>query len=109
MKRFPILLIVILMLVYSCKKSNTSNTTNSVYTPSCSGTKSFSTDVWPLISSKCNTSGCHVNLTNYAQVKSAASSIRSKIADGSMPKNSTLTNAQKDMIMCWIDAGAPNN
>jgi hypothetical protein len=28
---------------------------------------------------------------------------------GSMPKNSTLTNDQKDKIICWIDAGAPNN
>jgi hypothetical protein len=26
-----------------------------------------------------------------------------------MPQGSTLTTAQKNSILCWIDSGAPNN
>jgi hypothetical protein len=26
-----------------------------------------------------------------------------------MPKGSTLTTAQKNIIKCWVQSGAPNN
>src|SRR5690606_36766586 len=83
----------------------------------CSGTPSFASAVNPLIASSCAISGCHANgsvsgpgpLTNYTQIKDAAASIRSAVLAGTMPQGSTLTSAQKSTIVCWIDAGTPNN
>ncbi len=48
-------------------------------------------------------------LTNYTQVFNARTSIRTAVSTGAMPQNATLTAAQKNSILCWIDAGAQNN
>ncbi|MGZ4043835.1 MAG: hypothetical protein ACXVNM_05175 [Bacteroidia bacterium] len=111
----PSSFMIILLLVSGCKKNSTSKS----YTPECSGTApTFASTVSPLIISSCsNGSGCHgqgsVNgpgaFTNYTQIKNSASSIRSSIVGGSMPKNSTLTTDQKNTIVCWIDGGTINN
>ncbi|MEI8136372.1 MAG: hypothetical protein WCH21_03495 [Bacteroidota bacterium] len=90
---------------FNCKKNTT--TTPNVYASSCSGTKSFLTNVSPLIQSNCVS--CHSSYSTYAGVKSASSSIRSSIVNGSMPKGGSLTDDQKNNIVCWIDAGALNN
>ncbi|MEO5564017.1 MAG: hypothetical protein ABIR18_11295, partial [Chitinophagaceae bacterium] len=74
-------------------------------------------DVNPLIQTFCNQSNCHNTnssngpgaLTNYAEVFSARSQIKAQVAAGLMPQNTTLTTAQKNTIICWIDSGAPNN
>ena len=79
--------------------------------------KAWAADVNPIIQATCNSAGCHdvasVNgpgpLTNYAQVFSARATIRSNVASGNMPRNTTLSTAQKNAILCWIDSGAPNN
>jgi hypothetical protein len=79
--------------------------------------KSFSADVNPIVQSTCNQPGCHnagsLNgpgpLTNYTEIFNARISVRSAIASGSMPKNTTLTTSQKNSFLCWIDSGAPNN
>ena len=107
---FPLLLLV---LVFACSK-NTSG-----FTADCSGgTKSFANDVNPVIASSCATNaGCHaagsVNgpgaLTSYSQIFNARSDIRSAVSLGTMPQNGSLTIAQKNSIVCWIDAGALNN
>lgn len=103
-----------LLVATSCKKKGSKET----FTPDCSGTTStFVANVNPLIVSSCATSGCHAigntngpgALTSYTQIKNAVASIRSSVVSGSMPKNSSLTAAQKNSIVCWIDAGAPNN
>jgi uncharacterized membrane protein len=92
----------------SCKKSTTNTATNTAtYTPSCSGVKSFSMDVKPLFQSSCIS--CHSNYSTYTQISTSASSIKNSIVNGSMPKGSTFTDAQKNSIVCWIDAGTPNN
>lgn len=110
MNRIFLLIFVITAILLSCKKSETkSSSTTAGYTPTCNSTKSFSADVLPLINASCNTSGCHSNYSNYTQINAGKSGIRSRIVNGSMPKNATFTNAQKDVIVCWIDAGAPNN
>ncbi len=91
-------------LLSSCKKTTTSNS----YTPDCSGAaKSFATDVFPVVNGNC--AGCHSKFSNYAGISGDASSIRSMIVSGSMPKNGSLTTAQKNAVVCWIDNGAPNN
>jgi hypothetical protein len=35
--------------------------------------------------------------------------IKPAVANGTMPKTGTLTTAQKNSIICWINNGAPNN
>jgi hypothetical protein len=37
------------------------------------------------------------------------SNIRTAILAGSMPKNTSLSQAQINAFICWIDSGAPNN
>ncbi len=100
-----IFLVSINLAFVACKKKAKSG--SAAYTPTCNGTKSFSTDVFPLIQSRCWS--CHTNMSNYGQIKALESAIRINIVNGSMPKNGTLTNAERDIIVCWVDAGAPNN
>jgi hypothetical protein len=82
----------------------------------CSGpAKTFALDVKPLLNAACG--GCHGNgsnngpgaLTSYTEVSNAKASIRTAVVSGRMPQNSTLTAAQKNAIICWIDSGAPDN
>ena len=91
-------------LAIGCKKNDT---TVDGFTPTCSGTQSYTTDVKPLLQSYCV--GCHNQYGSYSSVKSDMSAIRTYIVNGSMPKGSSLTSDQKNKIVCWIDAGAPNN
>ena len=74
-------------------------------------------DVSPIIQTFCNQAGCHNAgsvhgpgpLTNYTQVFNARVAIKVAVANGTMPKTGTLTTAQKNSIICWVDSGAPNN
>jgi hypothetical protein len=112
-KGLVLILISILILVFACSKNTDS------FTSDCSGTaKSFASDVSPIIQSYCATnSGCHASgssngpgaLTTYAQIYNARSEIRAAVSSGVMPQNGSLTTAQKNSIICWIDNGASNN
>jgi hypothetical protein len=105
MKTLLLVIMISFVLVSGCKKDNT---TTSDYTPSCTGAaKSYTKDVAPIIELAC--SGCHQNYSNYSQVSASQSSIRSVIVSGQMPQGSSLSSAQKDAIVCWIDSGAINN
>jgi hypothetical protein len=118
MKKHFAIIVLVLIVIISCTKSsvnNNSNPTNNNIT--CTGTKSFASDVSPIIQSVCASSGCHdassTNgpgpLTNYLQVFNARATIRPAIVSGAMPKNSSLSASQKNAIICWIDNGAVNN
>lgn len=104
---------VLIIGIIACSKSNDNNTA----TITCSGAQSFSTDVNPIIQSFCAISGCHASgstngpgaLTTYQQIFNNRSEIRTAVANGSMPQNSTLSSSQKSAIICWIDNGATNN
>ena len=107
--------LALLFFVVSCSKSST-GTSGPVIT--CDGTtKTFAVDVNPIIQSFCNQPNCHASgssngpgpLTNYTQVFNARSVVRSAVASGLMPRNTTLTTAQKTAVVCWIDNGGPNN
>jgi hypothetical protein len=87
----------------NCKKK----TTTQSYTPSCTTTQSYSINVKPLIQNSCVS--CHGGYGNYTGAKSSGLSIRASIVNGSMPKGSTFSEDQKNTIVCWIDAGCPNN
>ena len=104
--------------LYACSKSNAGGSGGgTVITPTCNGTKSFASDVSPIIQSSCAISGCHaagsVNgpgaLTSYTQIFNARAAIRVAIANGSMPKTGSLTTEQRNTILCWIDDGAASN
>ncbi len=104
MKKILVLTILCIGLFTQCKKDNT----GSPYTPTCTGSaNSYKNDVTPLIASYC--SGCHSNYSSYSQVNGSKSSIRSVIVSGSMPKGSSMSDAERNKIVCWIDNGAPNN
>src|SRR6187401_2638888 len=85
----------------------------------CTGVASaFAADVNPIIQSTCATDAtCHgagsANgpgpLLTYTQISGASVTIKTAVASGTMPKTGSLTTAQKNSIICWINAGAPNN
>jgi hypothetical protein len=105
--KISLLVFLFLMAVSSCKKKKAEDSKTS-YTPSCnSSTPSFSATAKPLFLSACV--NCHSEYGTYTQISASASSIRSNIVSGAMPKGSTLSEAQKNSIVCWIDAGKPNN
>ncbi|MBK8088271.1 MAG: hypothetical protein IPK31_10175 [Chitinophagaceae bacterium] len=88
------------------------------FTPNCNGAAtSFATDVNPIFQTVCAQSSCHnsgsVNgpgaLTDFTLISASKSLIRAAIISGAMPKTGTLTAAQKNSIICWIDAGGANN
>ena len=108
--------------LYACKKTGSPGGNGggggTVFTPNCNGAAiNFTGDVFPIFQSVCGQSGCHNNgssngpgaLTTYAQINAAKGQIRPAIISAFMPRNTTLTSAQKNTIICWIDAGAPNN
>jgi len=125
MKKGILVMLVSFLLIASCSKSSGdgggggstdgggSNTLN------CTGVASaFAADVKQIIQSTCATDAtCHgtgsVNgpgpLVTYAQISGAASLIKPAVASGTMPKTATLTTAQKNSIICWINSGALNN
>lgn len=100
--------------IASCSKSAPADTTTA-----CDGVtnKAFATDVDPIIQAFCNQAACHSTgstngpgqLTNYTEIFNARVNIRSQVQSGMMPQNTTLSTAQKNTIICWIDSGAPNN
>lgn len=113
--RFISGIIISCTLFLACSKSNDGGGSSQ----DCSGTtnKAFAADVNPLIQTFCNQSFCHSAgstngpgpLTNYSEIFNARVRIRGQVQAGLMPQNTTLTAAQKNSIICWIDAGAPNN
>jgi len=104
MKTTVILIIFSVAIFSGCKKSSTSTP----FTPTCTGaTKSWVNDVKPVLTSSC--SNCHASFTTYSTVYNDRDNIRSKIIDGSMPQSGTLTTDQKNIVICWIDNGSPNN
>jgi uncharacterized membrane protein len=78
----------------------------------------FSTDIAPMIQTKCATGGCHNAASaqggqvfeSYNQIKAAAGRIRQRaVVERTMPKTGSLTTLEIGKLKCWIDAGAPNN
>lgn len=82
-----------------------------VYVPSG---ESYSASVEGIIQANCATSGCHGDvrqpiLNSLEQIQSFASRIRARTQAGTMPPNATLSQAEIDIIACWVDDGARNN
>lgn len=123
MKKLFIIVLSSVVILVACSKSSDNTTPpppGGGTTLDCSTVtaKAFTADVSPIIQTKCATDGtCHgagsTNgpgpLLNYAAISSAAARIRVAVAAGTMPKTGSITIAQKNSILCWIDAGAQNN
>ena len=117
------LIIISIATFTACSKSSTSaggsGTGGTKVTFSCTGiAPKFSTDVTPILNTVCGiNSSCHASgsvnsggpFTNYAEVNARKSNIRAQILAGTMPQSSTISQAQIDAFICWIDAGAVNN
>ena len=77
----------------------------------------FSSDVQPIILSKCAVSGCHDASASggqifqtYTQISSNRDRINARaVVEKSMPASGALSAAEIAKIKCWIDAGALNN
>ena len=106
---------LILLLFYSCSKGGDGGG-GGVDCGTVSN-KAFNADVFPITQGRCNLAGCHATgstngpgqLTNYNEIFAARAQIRSAVSAGRMPQGSTLSQSQKNSIICWIDGGAPNN
>lgn len=113
-KTFIALTVIIITVLAACSKSSGGGNTAPI---TCSSTPSFASSVNPIIQANCTGSGCHDAtssngpgaLITHQRIFDARTSIRAAVISGSMPKNGSLTTAQKTAIVCWIDGGAPNN
>jgi hypothetical protein len=117
-----ILIICSVVLFSACSKSDTSTGgggTGGTRTFSCAGiTPKFAADVQPILTTVCSiNSNCHAGgstnsggpFTNYTEVNAKKSNIRAAILAGTMPQSGSISQAQINAFICWIDSGAPNN
>ena len=125
MKKGLLVILGSFLLIASCSKSGggdgggSSTGGGGSTTIDCTGVASaFAANVNPIIQSTCATDAtCHgagsANgpgpLLNYTQISNASALIKPAVASGTMPKTGTLTTAQKNSIICWVNSGAPNN
>jgi hypothetical protein len=77
---------------------------------------SFSAQILPIIEANCNTVGCHspldVNepLTNYEEVKKNLLDVQIMVLNGTMPPPpDVITQSERELILLWIEQGAPDN
>lgn len=86
--------------------------------PRCATTPAkFSTDVLPLIQSKCAIPGCHnaaasggLTFQTYTQISAAKLRIHTQaVVQKTMPPTGPLLPAESDKLKCWIDGGGLND
>lgn len=109
-KPFLSVFILSLVVIFSCTKDSTSNCGTTTY--------KYSTEISVILTTKCNTSGCHnataaggLNLTAYSTVYEHRDHILEQINAGRMPQSGSpqLTTDEKTKIVSWLNACAPNN
>ena len=108
---------VLFFIAISCSKDSGGGGGTTTVDCNTIANKTFAADVLPILQASCSIAGCHATgstngpgpLTNYVQISGAGPSIRTSVTSGTMPKNSTLTTAQKNSIICWVNSGTPNN
>ena len=110
--------LIFLMTMMTSYLSCVNDDVESTATVDCSGVAVTFNEVSSIISTSCATSsGCHGSgstrgpgaLLSYTQIFSARNSIRTSVANGSMPQGSSLSSDDKNAILCWIDNGAQSN
>ena len=126
MKKSILVILAAFLVIASCSKGGSEDPAGGGNgggggggTVNCTGVAStFSGTVNQIIQSTCATDAtCHgagsANgpgpLQTYNQIFAARINIKTAVGNGTMPKTGTLTTAQKNSIICWVDAGGPNN
>ena len=126
MKKDILVSLLAFLLIASCSKSGSGDGGGAGTggggggtTINCTGVPiSFAGNVHQIIQSTCATdASCHGAgssngpgpLLTYLQISGASSLIKIAVSNGTMPKTGTLTTTQKNSIICWINAGAPDN
>ncbi len=78
----------------------------------------FSTDINPIIQSKCATAGCHnaasgaggLVLISYSKVFQNLTKVNQRaLIKKDMPVAGPLSPEEQNKLRCWINTGAPNN
>lgn len=114
MKKLLCLIVSLTLVVVACKKDSQEEPTP---TFDCS-TVTYSGTISGLVSSRCNTAGCHNagspngDYTTYAGIKAKFDngSLKQRVlVEKTMPQGSSLTDEQHKQFECWVNAGAPNN
>jgi len=75
---------------------------------------SYSTSIDTIIETYCVVSGCHngsqfPDFRNFNNIQMNAAQIKTLTGNRTMPEEGSLTQAEIDMIACWVDDGAANN
>jgi hypothetical protein len=75
---------------------------------------SWSTEILPIMQTSCAISRCHNGISRpdlrvYSIAKKYAAQIKSYTQDRSMPFDGSLSQAEIDIIACWVDDGALEN
>lgn len=75
---------------------------------------SWANEISPIVKVNCAKSLCHdgtgqADLRLYVNAKKFAADIKKFTQDKSMPRDGSLTQAQIDLIACWVDDGALEN
>ena len=125
MKKSILVFLAAFLVIASCSKGGSEdpggggNGGGGGGTVNCTGVASaFAANVNPIIQSTCATDAtCHGAgsgngpgpLQTYLQISNAKVNIKTAVANGTMPKVGTLTTAQKNSIICWVDGGGLNN
>ena len=126
MKKVILVIIAAFLLIASCSKSGGGgdpggggNGGGGGGTANCTGVAAaFAANVNPIIQASCATDAtCHGTgsangpgpLKTYNDIFNARVAIKTAVGNGTMPKTGTITTAQKNSIICWVDAGGPNN
>ena len=94
--------------LYPNQTSTTSTTTPIAVT--------YSSDIQPLIASRCASSNCHESgatfpdLSDYSKLTANITRVEVRAIDEkTMPSSGPLSNADITKLQSWIDAGTPNN
>lgn len=75
----------------------------------------YQASVADIFKTSCAVSGCHVagtgrqNFTMLSVIQANADDIKTRTQSGNMPRNSSITEEQKQAIACWVDDGAKDN
>jgi hypothetical protein len=74
----------------------------------------YSTSIATIISTNCAITNCHngtqfPDFRNFDNIQNNAAQIKTLTGNRTMPEDGTLTQAEIDMIACWVDDGAVAN
>jgi hypothetical protein len=121
MKTYTLTACLVFAIVFfsTCSKKDAATGGGSSKTFSCTSiAPTFTGDVQPILTTVCSiNSNCHAGgttnsggpFTNYTEVNARKADIRAAILSGTMPQSGSISQAQVNAFICWIDSGAPNN